>query len=60
MKNKLKLLFAVVLSLTMVMGMCVTSFSATVVMKNPNSSRSAVDWGHTYYSGRPLQFQCDG
>ena len=69
MKNKLKLLFAVVLSLTMVMGMCVTSFSATVVMKNPNSSGVQLigdtliiqeDHYNFNVTGKALMLQCPG
>lgn len=69
MKNKLKLLFAVVLSLTMVMGMCVTSFSATAVMKNPNSSGVQLigdtliiqeDHYNFNVTGKALMLQCPG
>lgn len=69
MKNKLKLLFAVVLSLTMVMGMCVTSFSATTVMKNPNSSGVQLigdiliiqeDHYNFNVTGKALMLQCPG
>ena len=69
MKKKLKLLLTVVLSSIMVMGMSLTAFSATVVMKNPNTSGVQLvgdtlivqEEHHNFLvAGKALMLQCPG